>query len=123
MVTPIENPHPLADDPIEMQTFGPLDPPAPAPSATPLTDAFDQALADITDRRGAVYGHPAVDFTRAAAIKAVVAECKDPLIRHVLEMIAVKMCRLIETPSHLDSLIDIAGYARTGVMCLDRQQP
>ena len=109
------NPHHLAGDPIEMQTFGPL------PSAPSLTDQFDQAIAKVTGNRGAVYGHPSIDFDRANRLKAVVAECKDPLIRHALEMIAVKMSRLIQTPDHLDSLIDIAGYARTAVMCLDRR--
>ena len=83
--------------------------------------AFDKAIAKVTDERGAVYGHPRVDFGRVARLKAVVAECHDPLMRHVLEMICVKMARLIETPDHLDSLIDLAGYARTGVMVTDKE--
>jgi hypothetical protein len=92
---------------------------------TPKTDAFDAALskqANVTADRGKVYGHPYDDFGRAAAIKAAVADCPDLRIRHVLEMIAVKMARLTHSPDHLDSFIDIAGYARTGVMVLDRQK-
>lgn len=81
---------------------------------------FDAEITTVTQRRGAIYGHPRVDFDRAARLKAVVAECADPIARHALEMIAVKMARLITTPDHLDSWVDIAGYARTGVMGTDR---
>jgi hypothetical protein len=90
-------------------------------AARPL-EQYDAAVRDVTDRRGSVYGHPADDFDRAARLKAVVQECQDPVIRHALEMICVKMARLIETPGHVDSWIDIAGYSRCGVMCIDRRQ-
>ncbi|MCA3247339.1 MAG: hypothetical protein ING29_12775 [Azospirillum sp.] len=86
---------------------------------TPLQE-FDAAIQKVTQQRGAVYGHPAVDFARANTIKSALVDCKDPLVRHALEMIAVKMARLVQTPDHLDSLIDIAGYARTAAMCIDR---
>jgi hypothetical protein len=86
---------------------------------TPLQE-FDAAIQKVTQQRGAVYGHPADDFARANLIKSALAECKDPLVRHALEMIAVKMARLVNTPDHIDSLIDIAGYARTAAMCIDR---
>lgn len=80
-------------------------------------EQFDATTAaSLTTERGKVYGHPKVDFDRAARLKAVVAECKDPLARHALEMICVKLARLIETPNHLDSACDLAGYARTLVM-------
>lgn len=85
-------------------------------------EQFDSAIQKVTQDRGAVYGHPADDFDRANRLKAVVAECPDPLVRHALEMICVKMARLLHTPHHLDSFIDIAGYARTAVMCIDRQK-
>jgi hypothetical protein len=87
---------------------------------SPLAE-FDAAIADITQRRGDVYGHPADHFARIAQIKAGVADCQNPLIKHALEMIAVKMARLVASPDHVDSLIDIAGYARCAAMILDRQ--
>lgn len=87
----------------------------------PLAE-YDLAIKDITDRRGDVYGHPGDDFDRAAKLKAVVAECRDPVIRHALEMICVKVARLIESPDHVDSWIDIAGYSRCAVMVVDRRQ-
>lgn len=83
------------------------------------TQAFNAAINKVTDERGSVYGHPAIDFDRAARLKAVIAECEDPLARHTLEMIAVKIARLIQTPGHLDSWVDLAGYARCGVMVTD----
>jgi hypothetical protein len=85
------------------------------------TDQFDRALTTITQERGDVYGHPSDDFARAAAIKIAVDSCPDPRLRHVLDMIAVKMARLTAMPDHLDSWIDIAGYARTACMVLDVQ--
>lgn len=88
---------------------------------SPRLQTFDSAMnkGKVTAERGAAYGHPKDDFDRAARIKAVVAECKDPLARHALEMIATKMARLIHTPDHTDSWVDIAGYARTGIMATD----
>ena len=83
------------------------------------TEHFDQEILDLTQRRGEIYGPPSEDFRRAAAIKTVVAECPDPQLRHVLEMIGVKMARLVHTPEHLDSWVDIAGYARTACMVID----
>lgn len=82
---------------------------------------FNATVAGVTDERGAVYGHPKIDFGRAAELKATVSECPDPLARHALEMICVKIARLIQTPNHLDSWVDIAGYARTGVMVTEKE--
>lgn len=84
---------------------------------------FDAALSGgrITDERGKDYGHPEDDFLRAAALRAELAACKDPALRHALDMVAVKMARLVQSPEHLDSWIDIAGYARCAVMILEKR--
>ena len=84
-----------------------------------FTKRFDVELADTVSERGRDYGPPAVDFARAAALKAVVAECNDPVMRHALDMICVKIARLINHPSHFDSIKDIAGYCRTMTMVMD----
>lgn len=109
----------LPDDDILTTTFGPIE---DYMTHISYTDRFDDAMNNVTQDRGAVYGHPLDDFNRVARIKDVLAECEDPEIRHVLEMIAVKMCRLIESPDHLDSFIDIGGYARTGCMVHDERE-
>lgn len=82
---------------------------------------FDDVTRKVTEERGAVYGHPSDDFAKVDKIKEAVAGCPDPIVRHGLEMIGVKLARLAATPDHLDSVIDIAGYARTIAMHLDRQ--
>jgi len=95
-----------------MTTFGPLSPVA----------EFDAAIQRVTQQRGSVYGHPSVNFDRSARLKAVVSECKDPILRNVLDMICEKISRLIQTPEHMDSWIDIAGYSRTAAMCIEASQ-
>ena len=82
---------------------------------------FNKALETVNDERGVIYGHPLEHFTQIATMKDVVRMCPDPAIRHALEMIIVKVARLTQTPDHLDSVIDIAGYARTIAMINDRK--
>jgi hypothetical protein len=86
------------------------------------TELFDAAMKTVTQERGAVYGHPLDDFRRANALTLVAAECRHPAVRHALQMICVKLARLIETPDHVDSVIDIAGYARCILMALDEEE-
>jgi hypothetical protein len=85
-----------------------------------LVDKMDAAGALIAER-GRVYGHPQEDFERVAAMTAPLADCQDAVLRHVLYMIIVKICRLIVTPTHEDSWLDIVGYARTAAMVVDRR--
>lgn len=89
---------------------------------TARTKAFDQALQVITDDRGKDYGHPKDTFAKIQIIKAVIASCPHREVREALEEIGVKMVRLTVSPRHLDSVIDIAGYARTIAMILDKEQ-
>jgi hypothetical protein len=81
---------------------------------------MDEAGA-LTEQRGRVYGHPQEDFERVATMTAPLADCQDVVLRHVLYMIIVKICRLIVTPTHEDSWLDIVGYARTAAMVLERR--
>lgn len=85
-----------------------------------LVDKMDAAGA-LTAERGSVYGHPQEDFGRVVHMAEPLAQCKDAVLRHVLYMIIVKICRLIVTPNHEDSWLDIVGYARTAAMILDRR--
>ena len=87
-----------------------------------FTERFDEGIASVTKERGKDYGHPADDFARVAGFKKLIADCDDPLLRHVLEMIEVKVSRLVENPYHFDSWLDVAGYARTACMAIDRMQ-
>ena len=92
---------------------------AELPERHTLLDRFDTEMNTLTQRRGMEYGHPSIDFQRAAFIKRATSECPDPRLRHVLDMIATKMARLVQSPEHFDSWLDIAGYARTAIMVID----
>ncbi len=81
---------------------------------------FDEEIKTITERRGAVYGHPADDFAIAASLMSHFDHVQPPALRHALRLICVKMARLAASPTHLDSYVDVVGYARTAVMVMQR---
>lgn len=82
---------------------------------------FDTEIATITQRRGDVYGDPTDDFNKAADLMAHFDHIEPKALRHALRMICVKLARITTTPDHLDSYVDIVGYARTAVMVIDRR--
>jgi hypothetical protein len=88
-----------------------------------LLERFDAAYCDVTTDRRAIYGSPQDTYRRISTMRAVVDECPDPEIREILAMIVTKVARLIQTPDHLDSWVDVAGYSRCGVMLLDEREP
>lgn len=93
------------------------------PSLSPsILKQFDDAYAVVTADRRDVYGDPLDTYRRVAALRSVVDECSDPQLREILGMIATKLVRLVQTPGHLDSWVDVAGYARCGAMLLDGRQ-
>ena len=79
-------------------------------------DTLDAARAAITHREVA-YGSPRENFDRIAAIWQIVlsSRLRDGEAVNAtdvaLMMVAVKLARLVETPDHADSAIDLAGYA------------
>jgi hypothetical protein len=87
-----------------------------------LVEQFDEAYANVTADRRDIYGDPQDTYRRISRMRAVVDECEDPQIREILGMIITKVARLIQTPDHIDSWVDVAGYARCGVMLLDGRQ-
>lgn len=87
-----------------------------------LLDQFDAAYAVVTTDRRDTYGDPLDTYRRVAALRNVVDECRDPQVREIIGMVATKLVRLVQTPDHLDSWVDVAGYARTAAMLLDSRQ-
>ena len=70
------------------------------------------------------YGDPVVNHQRIAELQAGLARAIKMGDLHLnwetitaLDMIMVKIARLIETPDHFDSWADIAGYAWVGSKC------
>lgn len=92
----------------------------PLEMLSPLAQ-FDAAIQKVTQDRGAVYGHPLDNFKQTAALWSVVLGIEVTPLQVAQCMRMVKEARLIKTPDHLDSHIDIFGYARCAVMCIDRQ--
>lgn len=83
---------------------------------------FDDGIKSITDERGADYGHPLDNFDNMARATPVLAQCKDPVVREALRMCWFKICRLVVAPDHGDSVLDLAGYARTIAMIHDERR-
>lgn len=86
---------------------------APAPR-TILQEAQDAVFGP---RQGA-YGHPREDFQRTADLwSAYLQGCGVPVVMEGKDvanmMILLKMARLMNTPDHRDSMVDMAGYAET----------
>src|SRR3990172_7792054 len=82
---------------------------------------LEEALKLTTDDRQKVYSHPAEDFARVVEMAGPILQSSiDPRLKHALYMIQVKIARLLVTPNHRDSLVDIAGYANTYAMVLGR---
>ncbi len=68
------------------------------------------AAAVVRDRRSS-YGDPADLFGRAAARWSQVIGAKVTPVQVGLCLLDLKLARLVHDPEHLDSLVDVAGYA------------
>ena len=86
------------------------------------TQWFDQQIATITAERGERYGNPLDNFDMIGRMYDPIIQCDDNECRHAMYMIIVKLSRLVTTPDHPDSWLDIAGYARTALMALDEKE-
>ena len=77
-----------------------------------MTEELDKTMTE----RQSVYGDPLTNFTRIANLINV--QLEGLFIRPLTALdvaqiqICIKMGRLIQTPTHADSIHDIAGYAK-----------
>ena len=65
---------------------------------------------DVIGKRGGVYGHPRVNQGRIATRLQQFLEVPVTDYQACLAMVEVKLARLQETPTHIDSYIDAAAY-------------
>ncbi len=82
---------------------------------------FDRRAESITHDREADYGDPSISFRRIALMWSAItgADITAQQVAHM--MICLKLSRLQTSPDHLDSLVDIVGYARCAVLCGPRE--
>ena len=73
---------------------------------TMLVDA-----ASVVQERGITYGPMKPNMQRTADLWSVILKQKVRPDQVAMCLIAVKMARLVESPMHTDSVVDIAGYA------------
>ena len=75
---------------------------------------LDKAKTLISGERAKDYGDAYLNHKRIAELWSPILD-KDITVEQMYAcMIAVKLSRLIETPDHEDSWIDICGYAALG---------
>ena len=75
----------------------------------------------VNEDRQEIYGHPAEDFAKISHMTKPITESNiDPRLKHALYMIQVKVARLLNTPDHIDSIVDLAGYTKTYHMVLTK---
>jgi hypothetical protein len=65
---------------------------------------------DVISDRGAVYGHPRINQYRIAMRLQQLFEIPVTDYKACLALVEVKLARLQETPTHLDSYIDACAY-------------
>lgn len=90
-------------------------------TAVEIPTILDEAAKLTSQDRQAVYGHPADDYARTAAMWSAYLGVEVTALQAQMCMVLVKVSRLANTPTHRDSLVDIAGYARTYEMTLEKQ--
>tara|TARA_B100000575_G_C22774510_1_gene459713 strand:+ start:60 stop:317 length:258 start_codon:yes stop_codon:yes gene_type:complete len=77
-------------------------------------EILEEAERLVNGNRAKDYGDAYINHKRIADIWSVLLG-KEVTVRQVYQcMVAVKLCRLIETPDHEDSWIDICGYGALG---------
>jgi hypothetical protein len=79
---------------------------------------LDEAREAVFGARAKTYGHPKVNFARNAAMWEPIFGTEVTAVQVAQAMAAVKLARLIESPMHRDSWVDLAGYAETGARVL-----
>jgi Domain of unknown function (DUF6378) len=74
-------------------------------------EAFLEHAADLVTRRRREYGEPVDLFEQIAKRWSLTLGTKVSPAQVVLCLIDLKLARLARDPKHLDSQVDVAGYA------------
>ena len=79
-----------------------------------IDKALKKAEGLVSTERAEVYGDARLNHQRIATMWSVFFGVKVTVPMVYLAMVAVKMSRLINTPDHEDSWVDICGYGALG---------
>lgn len=77
-------------------------------------ETLQTAMDTINGSRAAIYGDAKIGFARIAKLWEQVLDTDIDPDQVAMCMALVKIARLVETPDHADSWVDIAGYAALG---------
>jgi hypothetical protein len=83
-----------------------------------LLDACKVAL----NSRGQHYGKVLENHNRIAKIWSIILGFDVTEEQVALMMVGLKVARLVETPDHQDSILDIAGYAAVMSECIEEKK-
>jgi len=73
--------------------------------------------ARIVKERGEVYGDAATNMATTARLWSVVLGVDVTPVQCALCLVQLKVARLLVTPDHADSVLDIAGYSAVLAEC------
>jgi hypothetical protein len=93
--------------------------PIDTPASTEAEGIESEARALVWGARGNDYGKPRQDFARIAGMWSAMLDISITPEQALAMMIALKVARLMQTPDHHDSIVDICGYAICYQRCLD----
>jgi len=100
------------DEPTEKEMFDFLDGFVPATliSIEAIDLLLQEAHHKVRGAREKEYGNKLKNFTDIAAIQTIVSGMKRTAESVALDMICVKLARLLKSPDHYDTLVDLVGY-------------
>lgn len=90
--------------------------------ATKRESLLQEAHRLVNGPRQNDYGHPLDDFTKTAQMWSAIFGVGVTAEQVALAMVCVKLSRLLNTPTHHDSQVDIAGYIQTYAMVVEERR-
>ena len=85
------------------------------------SEFLQQTLAALDGPRSDTYGDPLINHTRIAELWSTILSTPISVSQVYACMVAVKLSRLVQSPQHLDSLMDIAGYVALAAETCDEE--
>ena len=85
------------------------------------SEFLQQTLDALDGPRADTYGDPLTNHTRIAELWSTVLSPPISVSQVYACMVAVKLSRLVQSPQHLDSWMDIAGYVALAAEACDEE--